>query len=98
MASVPKRKRVRDRATCKSVRKPYCEVCGEKAYGGCHHVISVGSGGGDLVENLIQLCKNCHINKAHGGHYSKDFLFEIIAKREGKTLEEIKKIAWGAKV
>ena len=98
MPSVPKKKRVRDRATVRDCRKSRCEVCGEKVYGGCHHVIGKAAGGGDLVENLISLCQTCHIFEAHGGHYSKDFLFGIIAEREGKTLEEIKDIAWGAKV
>ena len=94
---VPKRKRIKDRVTLKEMRKPYCERCGDKAYGGVHHVISKGSGGPDHFSNLVQLCKNCHIFGAHTGHISKDELFEVIAKREGVTPEEVSSIAWGLK-
>ncbi len=82
----------------KSLRKDYCEVCGGRAYGGVHHVISKGSGGPDHVYNGIQLCQSCHIFEAHGGHLSKRFLFAIIAKREGVERKEVEETVWGLKV
>ena len=86
---VPKRKRIKDRVTLKEMRKPYCEVCGRRAYGGVHHITPRSCFGPDIRENGIQLCHECHIFKAHGGHYSKEFLYDIVAKREGKTIDEV---------
>ena len=92
MTPIPKPKRLRDRQATKAARKEYCEVCGMKAYSGAHHVNPVSEGGPDMVENLIQLCFDCHIGKAHGGHYSREYLFSIIALREGRYTEEIMEI------
>ena len=99
MPSVEKRKRVRDRVACKDARRDYCEVCGRSTVEGegAHHIVSQGSGGPDIPENLIMLCWQCHIGKAHGGHYSKDFLFSVVARREGKTAEEVREYVMALK-
>jgi 5-methylcytosine-specific restriction endonuclease McrA len=31
-----------------------------------HHIKSIGAGGGDDLENLITLCKKCHIDLHNG--------------------------------
>lgn len=41
----------------------FCENCGNVAVD-IHHVLPKGRGGGDEAENLIALCRDCHI-KAH---------------------------------
>ena len=101
MNEVPKRKRINDKTVRRDARKPYCEVCGKATQEGegAHHVISKGSGGADHPWNLVMLCNpNCHIHKAHGGHYSKRFLFEVIAKREGVSVDEVEEVVWELKV
>lgn len=59
-----------------------------RAYGEPHHIYTVGSGGGDIKENLIQLCADCHI-AAHAGYARKDELIEIVAEREGMTSDNV---------
>ncbi len=97
MQKAEKRKRVRNRALLRDMRRLVCEVCGAKAYGGVHHIITQGAGGPDHRYNVIQLCFDCHINKAHGGHYSKDFLFEHVARRERVSKDEVIELVWDLK-
>ena len=78
---VPKPKRIVDKRAIKNARKDYCEYCGCRAYGEPHHIKTVGSGGDDVPENLIQLCGECHV-KAHTGEISKDEFREIVGRRE----------------
>lgn len=61
-----------------------------RAYGEPHHIYTIGSGGGDIKENLIQLCADCHI-AAHAGYVGKSELIEIVAEREGVTSDAIVK-------
>lgn len=73
--------------------KSNCEYCHRyfNAYnpGEKHHVYSRGSGGRNIKENRIDLCRwNCHI-QAHSGLIKKAELLRIIATREGKMLEEV---------
>lgn len=85
----PKIKRIKDPAAVDAVRSPYSEISGQPTYGaGPHHVITVGAGGPDHRYNLIQTTGIEHVD-CHAGKYSKKFLFTIIAKREGKTVEFI---------
>ena len=85
-----KPKRIKDPDVIDAVRSPYSEISGEPTYGaGPHHVITVGAGGPDHRYNLIQTTGIEHV-ECHAGKYSKDYLFAIIAKREGKTVEFIK--------
>lgn len=85
-----KPKRVRNPKAIAAIRKPYCEVCGRPAYGEPHHIITRGAGGPDHPFNLIQLCGSCHYEKVPAGKLSREYLFRIVARREGKTVEEIK--------
>lgn len=86
-----KHKRVVDKKAIEKVRKNYCEVCGCPAYAQPHHINTVGSGGGDIVENLIQLCADCHIG-AHDGRISKKELMRIVGEREGISPTEVFRI------
>lgn len=86
-----KHKRIVDRKMIQKIRKPYCELCGERTNIEPHHVHTVGSGGGDISINLIQLCRECHI-KAHSGGISKKQCEEAIATREGISCEEVHRI------
>lgn len=82
-----KHKRVKDRKMIKAMRKDYCERCGAYANIEPHHVFTVGSGGGDIAMNLVQLCTSCHIG-AHDGSIKRDELLAIVARREGVTYED----------
>lgn len=82
-----KHKRVKDRKMIKAMRKNYCERCGAYANIEPHHVFTVGSGGGDIAMNLVQLCTSCHIG-AHNGSVKRDELLAIIARREGVSYED----------
>jgi len=80
-----------DLKAIEEVRKPYCELCGSPAYGWPHHIKTRGAGGKEDKWNLIQLCGECHVGKesVHAGKISRRTLIEIVAKREGMTVEEI---------
>lgn len=84
-------KRVKDRKVIKACRKDYCEVCGRVAMSEPHHIFSVGSGGADIKENLIQLCSECHV-KVHSGNVEKNVLLRVVALREDSTVEELHRI------
>lgn len=86
--TLPKKKRVVDRAAIQAARKPYCERCGAPAHKEPHHIVTVGSGGGDVRENLIQLCFECHV-AAHAGQVPKSELVAIVVQREEKAFKEI---------
>lgn len=85
-----KHKRIRNRKVIQEMRKQICERCGKPSYGEPHHVYTVGSGGGDIRENLIQLCADCHI-AAHAGYVKKEELIDIVAEREGVTSDAVVK-------
>jgi 5-methylcytosine-specific restriction endonuclease McrA len=62
-----------------------CEVCGSQAVD-IHHINARGMGGSntaDVIENLMGLCRNCHIEYGDKKQY-KEFLKEIHAKNYGK--------------
>jgi hypothetical protein len=60
------------------------EACSDGLDG--HHIQTRGSGGGDLLENGITLCR-LHHNKVHNGLISKSRLREILTKRYGYVYE-----------
>ena len=64
------------------------EVCDHPAEGEPHHIRTRGAGGDDRRENLIQLC-GYHHRLAQDGKIDRSELIYIVAKREGKTPEEI---------
>jgi hypothetical protein len=77
-----------DMSVINSIRKPYCELCGSPAHGWPHHIKTRGAGGKDVPENLIQLCALCH-DKAQQYKIPRRTLIEIVARREGVSVEEI---------
>jgi len=91
--------RVRSATTIQAIRKEAehrCqyedpdtgEVCGRSAEGEPHHIRTRGAGGSDVRENLIQLC-GLHHRMVHDGKIERSDLIRIVAKREGKTPEEV---------
>lgn len=62
---VPKNKRIVDKKLLKD-KKGICEVCGKFTQTEKHHIKTRGSGGDDTPDNLIEVCRNCHI-KIHKG-------------------------------
>jgi hypothetical protein len=83
--------RIVNQSIYKEVKKDYCEYCGTGVKTHIHHIKTRGAGGGDIKENLINLCPECH-TKVHAGNINRFELVNIIAKRENKTLEEIYQI------
>lgn len=83
-----KHKRITSRKTIQEVRSQICEVCGNRTNNEPHHINTRGSGGGDIRENLIQLCTQCHINTHSGQYPTKEDCLEIVAEREGITYDE----------
>lgn len=62
---VPKEKRIVNKKLLKD-KKGVCEICGKKGQTEKHHIKSKGSGGDDVKENLIEVCRICH-TKIHTG-------------------------------
>lgn len=80
--------RVEDAAVLKAARRDRCEYCGGPACGEPHHIRPRSLGGPDIPENLIQLCGECHL-KADDYLITPLMLMRIVARREGRTLEEV---------
>ena len=91
MMNLQKHKRIKDPETIQACRKEHCEICPKRANIEPHHIFTVGSGGGDIKENLIQLCTECHI-KAHAKGADKMALLAVVAWREDITVDEAYKI------
>ena len=87
----PKHKRIINRKMIQACRKNRCEYCGTVTNIEPHHINTRGSGGGDIKENLIQLCTQCHIN-AHSGVLNKEECMEVVAVREGLSVDAVYKI------
>lgn len=87
----PKPSRVKSKPTIDKSRKKSCEVCGSTKGLVVHHVFTRGSGAPDLKENLLCLCVDCHA-EAHSGQIAKEDLLGVISEREGKSVEEIRKL------
>lgn len=100
---IEKHKRIVDNNLLKKMKEiDHCELCGSHTCVENAHIVSKGAYGPDIKENIVRLCgparygMGCHGNE-HKGNISKDELFAVVAKREGKTTEEIKDIvnkAW----
>lgn len=79
---VPKEKRIVNKKLLKD-KKGVCEICGKKGQTEKHHFLKTkGAGGNDTNENLIELCRMCHI-KVHSGEYAKEQLKKIKEKNDG---------------
>ncbi len=62
-----------------------CEVCGSQAVD-IYHIEARGIGGSkkaDVIDNLMGLCRKCHIEYGDKKQY-KEFLKDIHAKNYGK--------------
>jgi len=53
-----------------ATRKRMCLICGNRTQVQCHHIISVGAGGGDNEWNLMSLCVTHHAEWHHNGKRS----------------------------
>ena len=84
----PKFARIRNQETIEKCKLPNCEICGRMTNNEPHHIITRGAGGPDIAENLIQLCPICH-TKAHSGDFTREKLFDIVARRLKTTREQI---------
>jgi hypothetical protein len=72
---------------------PKCEWCRKPTPAGCdpHHVRSRGAGRIDVRENLVSLCRVCHTIHHAGCEPTTEDLLEVVAKREGRTVESIRR-------
>ena len=89
--AVPKpQKRIKDKALLRAMRKEitWCERCGRSGYIEAHHIKRRSQGGDDIHPNIIRLCPDCH-RGVHMALYDWRELVVIVAKREGKTPQEI---------
>ena len=87
---IDKKKRIVDKKAMEAVRKAaqthegyyICEYCMRWVESGeVHHIKSKGSGGDDVMENLIFLCWVCHRLAVHQGKIEKSVLIEIVKRR-----------------
>lgn len=62
---VPKNKRIVNKKLLRD-KKGVCEFCGKQTQTEKHHIKTKGSGGNDIEENLIEVCRICH-TKIHMG-------------------------------
>lgn len=85
-----------DPKAIKQARKDRCEYCGRPASGDPHHIRPRSLGGPDAPENLIQLCHTCHL-AADDYQIAPLALLAVVARREGKTLEEVVEASGWAK-
>lgn len=61
-----KKKRVVNNSLLKSVRKNPCCICGKKKVDAAH-IKTRGSGGPDVEDNLVPLCRTHHIEQGQIG-------------------------------
>ncbi len=71
-----------------------CDCCGKWCPDGRdpHHVPTRGSGGSDLRCSVVSLSRYCHGNHHGGGDPTTADLLEIIAKREGVSVDVVKEV------
>lgn len=69
-----------------------CELCNRPGSDPDHWFFARGMGAGgqlDVPENLLTLCRRCHDLRHQEGRPSKEVLLLIVARREGKSVEEV---------
>ena len=55
----PKQARIKNKKLLQE-KKGICQQCGKYGYTEKHHIKTKGSGGDDIEENLIEVCRICH--------------------------------------
>lgn len=55
----PKQARIKNKKLLQE-KKGICQQCGKYGYTEKHHIKTKGSGGDDIEENLIEVCRTCH--------------------------------------
>ncbi|GGK33053.1 hypothetical protein GCM10010965_27430 [Caldalkalibacillus thermarum] len=73
---------------CEYIDPDTGQRCNQPAPGEPHHIRTRGAGGEDIRENLIHLC-GYHHTLIHDGNIERHHLIEVVARREGKTVDEI---------
>lgn len=76
-----------------------CEFCSKPTPSGCdpHHIIAKGMGGGgrvDIPDNLIALCRECHISHHAGAAPTTYQCFDVAGARAGKMAEDCREMVW----
>ena len=77
---VPKNKRIVNKKLLRN-KKKICEICGKYGQTEKHHIKTKGSGGDDVEENLIEVCRICH-RKIHDEIISKEDILKIKNRRK----------------
>ena len=83
--AIPKNSRIVNKKLLKD-KTGICEICGKKTNTEKHHIKTKGSGGDDVSDNLIEVCRNCHI-RIHTGEIPKQVLLKIKGKKDGWRLD-----------
>lgn len=76
------------------LRKPgLCQWCGRPCPDGRdpHHIFHRGAGRVDIPENLIALCRECHVRCHDGNLAGRQELLEFSASIHGTTVDEIER-------
>jgi len=83
MPTCPKVKRIENKELVEKVRSiGYCMLSGRgECCGGLdvHHIRSRGSGGDDVPDNMILVCR-CHHQRIHNGLIQRAELYEALRK------------------
>ena len=73
-----------------------CQICNKKCYSDlqCHHIIPESKEGNNKIENLITLCRSCHIKQERNGFWKAQsrHLIGTIDLIHKEMRENIKKI------
>ena len=77
---IPKNKRIVNKKLLRD-KKKICEICGRCGQTEKHHIKTKGSGGDDIKENLIEVCRICH-RKIHDGIISEEDILKIKNRRK----------------
>ncbi len=66
-----------------------CCHCGAAPPSDAHHVLSKGAGEVTIPENLVPLCRNCHVARHYGGEPETAYLLEKASERTRSPADAI---------